>query len=93
MFISPVEFAKSTEENYELIRNLCLKGKIKCEITKGNHIKIYKTELEKYLNNKNTEKVFITKEQYETVIRENERLKLFIKQLKDIIENSLIEEQ
>ncbi len=84
MFLSPVEFADKTGENYEFIRELCRKGVLKNEVTTGKHIKIYSTELEKFLN-KN--KDFVSKEEYESVIRENERLRLFINQLKKFIEN------
>lgn len=82
MFLSPVEFAKKTGENYEFIRKLCREGKLKCEVTEGNHTKIYESELNKFSN-----KDYVTKEEYEKVIRENERLKTFISQLKKFIQN------
>lgn len=82
MFLSPVKFAERSGENYEFIRELCREGKLKCEITEGNHIKIYESELSKFSN-----KDYVTKEQYEKVIRENERLKTFINQLKYFIQN------
>lgn len=83
MFITAKEFANITGENYNLILSLCKEGKLKCIETEGGHYKIFKTELDKYMG-KNTE--FISKEQYEEVIRENERLKTFILQLKSTIE-------
>lgn len=84
MFISPVEFSNKTGLGYEFVRSLCNEGKIKCEKTRGNHIKIYKSELEKVVcENKD----FISREDYEKVVRENEKLKTFISQLKSFIQN------
>ena len=47
--------------------------------------RLYKTEIDIY----KTEKDYISKEDYEAVVRENEKLKSFIKQLKATIELSL----
>lgn len=85
MFITPKEFANQTGENYELVLELCKKGKLKCEKTEGGHFKIYKTELD---NSLSSTKDFVSREDYESVIRENERLKFFISQLKTFIENA-----
>lgn len=85
MFLTPAQFANETGENYNLILNLCKIGSLKCQITEGGHYKIYKTELDKFTNNKD----YVTREDYEAVIRENERLKSFIKQLRATIELSL----
>ncbi len=85
MFLTPAQFAKETGESYDLILSLCKGGNLKCEITKGGHYKIYKTEIDIY----KTEKDYISKEDYEAVVRENEKLKSFIKQLKATIELSL----
>lgn len=85
MFITPKIFAKKTGENYELILELCKNGTIKCEQTEGGHFKIYKSELDKYLD---VNLDFISKEDYEKVVRENERLKCFIIQLKNLLENA-----
>lgn len=82
MFLTPKKFAEITGENYELILELCKKGSIKAEKTEGGHYKIYKTELEKF-NKANSD--FISKEDYEAVIRENEKLKTFIEQLKTLL--------
>ena len=87
MFISPVEFSKLTGESYCLILQMCKEGKIKCEETSGGHFKIYRTEIEKF--NKTAD--FISRDQYESVIRENERLKAFINQLKITINKSLLD--
>lgn len=81
--LSLVEFAKRTGENYKTILFLCKEGQIKCAETEGGHYKIYETEVEKFLGKNNEE--FITKEQYEKVIRENERLKMVIEQMKNIV--------
>lgn len=85
MFLTPAQFARETGENYNLILNLCKDGSLKSEVTEGGHYKIYKSELEKFNSNND----YITKEDYEAVIRENERLKSFINQLKTTIELSL----
>ncbi len=82
MFITPKKFAEKTGENYDLILDLCKKGNIKCERTDGGHFKIYDTELDKFTKQNED---FISREQYEAVIRENERLKSFITQLKTIV--------
>ena len=84
MFVSPRKFSEQTGENYELILELCKNGALKCEQTEGGHFKIYKAELDKYLNHNQD---FVSKEDYEAVIRENERLKYFIAQLKLTIES------
>lgn len=78
MFITPKKFSELTGENYELILDLCKKGSIKCERTDGGHFKIYKIELDKYTKYKDD---FITKEEYERIIRENEMLKQKLKQI------------
>lgn len=88
MFISPVEFSKLTGESYCLVLQMCKEGKIKCEETSGGHFKIYKTEIEKFSKE---ERDYISREQYELVIRENERLKAFINQLKLTINKSLLD--
>lgn len=89
MLISPVEFAKKTGISYEVARSLCLEGKIKHEVTSGNHIKIYSSEVDRFNGKKED---YVSKEDYEAVIRENERLKAFISQLKIFINNSIEEE-
>lgn|GEM_PF-3371183 len=85
MFITARKFSEETGENYELILDLCKNGTLKCEKTEGGHFKIYKSELDKYLNQKQD---FVSKEEYESVIRENEKLKCFVTQLKKFIENA-----
>lgn len=85
MFLTPAQFASETGENYSLILSLCKDGSLKCQVTEGGHYKIFKTELEKFTANKD----YVTKEDYEAVIRENERLKSFINQLRATIELSL----
>lgn len=82
MFLTPKKFAEITGENYELILELCKKGSIKAEITVGGHYKIYKSELDKF---NESDSDYISREEYESVIRENERLKTFIKQLEVFI--------
>ena len=84
MFITAKKFSELTGENYELILVLCKNGTLKCEKTEGGHFKIYKSEADKYLNRNQD---FVSKEDYEAVIRENERLKCCLSQLKIIIEN------
>lgn len=86
MFITPNKFAIKTGENYNLILEMCKKGTLRCEKTDGGHFKIHETELDRYLNEHHD---FISKKEYEDVIRENERLKNFIKQLKKLIESGI----
>ena len=84
MFITPVEFSKQTGENYNLVLQMCKTGKLKCQKTTGGHFKIYASELDKANDFKED---FISKKEYEEVVRENERLKAFINQLKLVINN------
>jgi excisionase family DNA binding protein len=87
MFITPKKFSEKTGENYDLILELCKNGTLKCEQTEGGHFKIYKSELDKHLNKRQD---FVSREDYECVIRENERLKCFISQLKNTIESACL---
>ena len=86
MFVTARKFSEATGENYELILDLCKNGTLKCEKTEGGHFKIYKSELDKQLNQKQD---FVSKEEYEAVIRENEKLKCVLSQLKLTIDNIL----
>lgn len=82
MFLSPVKFAEKSKIPYEVVRKLCKEGKFKCEVTKGGHLKIYESELTKILPNHGD---FISKEDYEKVIRENERLKIQLLKIKNFV--------
>jgi excisionase family DNA binding protein len=84
MFLTPKKFAELVGENYELILDLCKKGSIKSERTEGGHYKIYETELNKFTKCTTD---YIAKDEYERIIRENERLRGFIEQLKLLITN------
>jgi excisionase family DNA binding protein len=84
MFLTPKEFANITGENYDLILELCKKGNLKCERTEGGHHKIYKSELEKY-----SKSDFISREDYEAVIRENEMLRQKLISIQKFINNIL----
>lgn len=83
MFITAREFAKEVGESYGLVLNLCKEGKIECEKTDGGHFKVYKSEIEKYKGKKQDD--FITREDYEAVVRENEKLKCIIEQTKALL--------
>lgn len=84
MFLTPKKFSEITGENYELILKLCKKDKILCEKTDGGHYKIYESEIERFSK---LNKDFVSKEDYEKVIRENERLKQKLEHLKVIIDS------
>lgn len=76
--ITPQNFSKATGISYNQILKMCKSGELETVRSEGGYYKIFDCELEKFL----TKKDFISKESYEEILRENERLKTMIRQLK-----------
>jgi excisionase family DNA binding protein len=81
---SPQEFAKRTGLSYTQVLYMCKKNEIEAIRTRGGHYKIPESQIAKF----KAPQEFITREQYEETVRENERLKTiineFIKSLKNL---------
>lgn len=78
---TPREFAKKTGLSYNQVLNMCKEDELKVVKTTKGHFKIADIELNKFVQASGN----ITKEQYLEVVRENERLKNTINQLKNFI--------
>ena len=79
--LSPQVFADKTGMSYQQVLTMCKTGELEAIKTDGGHFKIFASELDKFLNKKD----FISRESYEEVLRENERLKTMIAQLKILV--------
>jgi len=80
--ISPKVFAKESGMSYAAVRNLAQKGEIKCLVSPKGYLTIYESELERI---KNPEK-YVLKEEYERVLKENEKLKSTLNIIAGIVE-------
>jgi hypothetical protein len=80
---TPREFAKETGLSYNQVLNMCKANELKVVKTSKGHFKIADIELNKFIQADEN----ISKEQYLEVVRENERLKNTITQLKNFIVN------
>lgn len=76
--ITPQKFSKSTGISYNQVLKMCKSGELETVKSEGGYYKIFDYELDKFLIKKD----FISRESYESVLRENERLKTTIRQLK-----------
>lgn len=72
-FVSPKEYAKQTGLGIEQVKRLCKMGKIPYELSQGGqyHIKVFKDNCVSY-------------EQYEKVLKENEKLKTILNNIINI---------
>jgi len=77
-YISPGEFSKQVGLSYDQVLRMCKLGEIETIKSPGGHYKISDREVDR-LTKKDD---FISKEEYELVIRENERLKIKLEQIK-----------
>lgn len=80
--LTPRNFAKQTGLSYNQVLTMCKDGEIATVKSPRGHFKIADTELDKYIKNDS----YISKEDYEKVIRENENLRATISQLKKILD-------
>lgn len=80
IYMSPKQYHDATggKLGIEEIKRLCRTGKIPCEMTEGGYYKI-----KVYKNN------CVSLEEYQKVLKENERLKTFIKSILNISEEAL----
>ena len=81
-FISPKEFSKKTNLSYDLVLRMCKLEEIQAVKTKGGHFKIPFMEVDRFIK---PQQEYITKADYEAVVRENERLKLQIEQIRILL--------
>lgn len=65
---------------------MCKSKDIQTVISPGGHFKILDKELSKFLKNED----YVSKEMYDAVIRENEKLKTLLNQFKVYINNAPI---
>lgn len=79
--LTPREFSKQTGLSYNQVLNMCKSDELKVVKTTKGQFKIADIELSKFTSNSE----HVTKEEYLEVIRENERLKNTINQLKQYI--------
>ncbi|AGK99035.1 hypothetical protein [Clostridium pasteurianum] len=79
--LTPRNFANKTGLSYNQVLTMCKEGELKTVKTNRGHFKISDIELDKFIKNDNC----ISKEKYEELIRENEKLKSTLEQLKKYI--------
>lgn len=79
--ISPQVFAEKTGISYNQTLTMCKTGELKAIKTDGGHFKVYDFEVDRFVKKKD----FISRESYEKVLRENERFRTMIAQLKILV--------
>lgn len=85
--LTPQQFAKRTGLSYAQVLFMCKKKEIDAIETNGGHYKIPESQLNKY----SQPEEYVSKEEYEKVIRENERLKTLLNQFKNFVFNLEVE--
>lgn len=77
-YVSPSEYSKQTGLGVEQVKRLCRLGKIPYELSQGGqyHIKVFKDNCVSY-------------EQYEKLLKENEKLKTVLNNILDISKEAL----
>ena len=81
--LSPKSFSCKTGLSYDHVLQMCKTKEIEAIRSKGGHFNIYDKELDKFKDDDGC----VPKEEYLKVIRENERLKTILKQLKLSVTN------
>ncbi|MBV4422955.1 DNA-binding protein [Clostridium tyrobutyricum] len=76
--LSPQQFSKKTGLSYRQVLIMCKDNKINAIRTNKGHYKILDKEIDKFTRNGN----YVSREKYEQIVRENERLKVIIAQFK-----------
>lgn len=84
-YLSPKGFSKLIGLSYDQVLRMCKLGELPAIRSKGGHYKIPRMELEKL--NGDIDNKFVTLERYEEVVRENERLKLKLEMIRDMLDN------
>lgn len=87
--LSPQTFAKQAGLSYQQVLHMCKFSQIEAVKTSGGHFKIPEKELDKLFKPDG----YVAKEEYERVIRENEKLKTMLEQAKSFFVNLKIEEK
>lgn len=81
--LSPNKFAKQIKISYDRALIMCSQNEIENIKTEGGHYLIPEKEVDKFISNEN----FVSREDYESVIRENAKLKTLLDQVKSFIIN------
>jgi excisionase family DNA binding protein len=76
--LSPQVFARQAGLSYQQVLHMCKFNQIEAVKTSGGHFKIPEKELDKFFKPNG----YVSKEEYERVIRENEKLKTILEQAK-----------
>ena len=78
-FISPKEFSKKVNLSYDHVLRLCKLDEIETVKTQGGHFRIPLREVDRFIK---PQQEYITRADYEAVVRENERLRLQLEQIR-----------
>lgn len=81
--LSPNQFSNKVGLSYAQVLYMCKNNQIDAIRTNKGHYKIPEKEIDKFIKNDD----YVSKEKYEQVIRENERLRTTITQLKKFMED------
>lgn len=82
-FLNPKEFAIETGLTYQNVLHLCKTKEIESKTTvNGRRFLIPKSELLKFQGGNSN---YVSIEKYEEILRENQRLKLILEQLKTLV--------
>jgi predicted nucleotidyltransferase len=82
--LSPKQFAEKAGISYQQVLDMCKKNEFSdVAQTRGGYYKIPEKNLDKYKHNFD----YVPKEQYEKILKENERLKAILHQTKRFIQN------
>ncbi|WP_129596677.1 DNA-binding protein [Anaerophilus nitritogenes] len=84
--LSPQQFARECDLSYGQVLQMCKEDELDVLKTEGGHFKIPEKELDRFRN-----RDYITKEEYLRVVRENEKLKTIITQMKNYISSFNVE--
>lgn len=68
---TPQQFGKAIGISYNQVLKMCKSGELETIESDGGYFKIFDCELDKFVAKKD----FISKEEYEAILRENEMLK------------------
>lgn len=85
--LSPQMFAKQSGLSYQQVLHMCKLKQIDAVETAGGHFRIPEKELEIFKPNDE----YVTRAEYERVIRENEKLRTILEQAKIFFKNLNIE--
>ena len=78
-FISPKEFSRKLNLSYDHVLRMCKLGEVETVKTQGGHFKIPLREVDRFIK---PQQEYITRADYEAVVRENERLRLQLEQIR-----------